>query len=107
MRSIPEKDWKQLRRLHDKMLAMACERIFHEIETILKARKGREHESYLKLWKMLREEDEEIAVMFDDLKRSNATMKLASWRANNLLSDDDLESFTEETQHRIKALEEM
>lgn len=45
--------------------------------------------------------------MFDDLKRSNALMKLASWRANNLLSDHDLEHVTEETQHRLKLLEEI
>jgi len=104
MRNIPEKDWQQLRTLKDDMLDNACERIFKKIDKISKSRKGREHESYLKLWKILKEEDEAISIMFDDLKRSNAFMKLIALRRNNLLSDNDLELFTEETQSIIKEL---
>lgn len=107
MQRIPEKDWKQVKALKEKLLTMACERIFEKIELILQARKGHEHESYLKLWKMLRHEDEEIARMFDDLKRSNALIKLASWRTNHLLSDHDLNGFSEETQHRIQVFERL
>ena len=104
MQNIPEKDWKQLKVLHDKLLTMACEKIFDEIEIMLKARKGKEHESYLKLWDFLQSEDKEIAIMFNDLKRSNAMLKLASWKRNNLLSEGDLKYFTDETQNYIKAL---
>ncbi len=107
MRNFPEQDWKQLRALQERMLATACERVLNKIESIVKDRKGREHEAYLELWKILRHEDKDIAMMFDDLRRSNAIMKLASWKANNLLSDHDLESFTEETQHRLKVLEKI
>jgi hypothetical protein len=104
MHQIPERDWKRLRALKESILAEACERIFQDIEQILQTRQGKEHASYLKLWKLLRHEDEDIATMFDDLRRSNATMKLASWRANNLLSDDELQGFTEETQRRIEVI---
>ncbi len=104
MQSIPEKDWKQLRALKDTMLSIACNRIFEKIEKISKVRKGSEHESYLKVWKMIHKEDSKIAVMFDDLKRSNAIMKLAAWRKNRLLPDKELAQFTEETQNIIKAL---
>jgi hypothetical protein len=104
MQHIPEEDWKFLRTLKDRMLTEACERIFGKIEDILHARTGKEHESYLKLWKVLRHEDKQIAIMFDDLKRSNALMKLSTWRTQDLLSDNDLNGFTEETQRRIEVL---
>lgn len=107
MHQILERDWKHLITLKDRVLAEASERIFHDIEHILQTRQGKEHESYLKLWKLLRHEDEDIAAMFDDLKRSNAMMKLASWKANNLLSDDDLQGFTEETRQRIRVIESL
>ena len=107
MHQIPERDWKHLRTLKESVLAEACERIFEDIEDILQTRQGNEHESYLKLWKLLRHGDEDIATMFDDLRRSNALMKLASWTANNLLSDDDLQGFTEETRQRIRIIESL
>ena len=102
MRNIPEKDWQQLRALKDDMLNNACERIFNKIAKISKSRKGKEHDSYLKLWKILKKEDEAISIMFDDFKRSNAFIKLIALRRNNLLSENDLELFTEETQSIIK-----
>ncbi len=107
MQHIPEKGWKHLKALQGNLLAAACERIFDKIDRISLARKGREHESYLELWKMLHDEDADISLMFDDLKRSTAMMKLASWKAHNLLSDQDLEGFTQETQNRIRILSEM
>lgn len=103
MYQIPERDWKHLRTLKERVLAEACERIFQELEQILQTRRGNEHQSYLKMWKMLQHEDEDIATMFDDLRRSNAIAKLASWRVNNLLSDADLQGFSEETQQYIQA----
>ncbi len=104
MPSIPEKDWKQLRALEDVMLKTACNRVFEKIEKISKARKGSEHESYLKVWELIQQENNKISIMFDDLRRSNALMKLAAWRRNRLLSDQELAQFTEKTQNSIKAL---
>ncbi len=101
MPRIPEKDWKQLRALEDVMLKTACDRVFEKIEKISKARKGNEHESYLKVWKLIQKEDDEISIMFDDLRRSNALMKLAAWRRNRLLSDQELAQFTAKTQYEI------
>ncbi len=52
----------------------------------------------------MREEDKEISLMFDDLKRSTAIFKLAMWKRNRILSDEDFEEFTEETQERIDSI---
>ena len=98
---IPEKDWKKLRALKETALNIACERIFNKVNALIESRGSQSHKYYLKLWKVMKEEDEEISLMFDDLRRSNAIIKLARWKRNGILSDEDFEALTEETQKRI------
>ncbi len=102
--AIPERDWKKLRSLKDTALNIACERIFHKINKVIGSRGSESHRSYLKLWKIMKEEDKEISLMFDDLKRSTAIFKLAMWKKNEILSNEDFEELTEETQKRINTL---
>ena len=106
MRSVPESDWKKLRAMKDDVLNIACERIFEKIEKIMKEREGSEHEAYLQLWKLLKQEDRKISIMFDDLKRSNAIHKLAAWKHENVVSDKRFAGFSEETQETVKVLDE-
>ena len=103
-RDIPERDWKKLRSLKESALNIACERIFQKIEKLIASRGAESHKYYIKLWKLMREQDKEISLMFDDLKRSNAILKLAAWKKNSILSDDNFKEFTEETQKRIDSL---
>ena len=107
MRSVPESDWKKLRAMKDDALNFACERIFEKINEIMEARKGKEHKAYLQLWRILKEEDREIAVMFDDLKRSNAIHKLVAWKRNGVISDGKFAQFSEETQQTVRELNEI
>jgi hypothetical protein len=106
MRSIPESDWQKLRAMKDDMLNIACERIFKKLEEIMDKREGKEHEAYLQLWKLLEQEDHEISIMFDDLKRSNAIHKLAAWKYSRVISEVCFAEFSDETQQTVKALNE-
>lgn len=101
---IPEKDWKKLRSLKDATLNLACERIFLKVNELSKERGATSHKYYLKLWKLIHSEDEKIALMFNDLKRSTAIFKLAAWKINGLLSIDDFNEFSNETQDRIQSI---
>ena len=103
-RHIPEKDWKKLRSLIEPSLNIASERIFQRVEKLIASRGAESHKYYLKLWKILREHDQEIALMFDDLRRSTAIFKLAVWKRNGILSDENFNEFTEETQKRIVSI---
>ena len=89
------------------ILSISCNNIFEKIDQISCKRKDKEHESYLKLWKLLNKEDREISIMFDDLKRSNAVMKLASWKRNGLISEEKMAEFTNETQQSIELFNQM
>lgn len=101
MSSLPEKDWKVLGRLKASLLNSACESIFQRIEKISSIREGREHESYLELWRLIKKEDDVIAEMFDDLKRSNALLKIAALRRHGVLTDEQLALFSKETQDNV------
>ncbi len=103
-RDIPERDWKKLRTLKDPALNIACERIFLKIERLVESRGAENHKYYLKLWKVMEEEDKEISLMFNELKRSTAIFKLSVWKRNRPLSDENFEEFSEETQRRIESL---
>ena len=104
MRTISEKDWKQMRSMKARVLDGACARILTGVESILQKREGRNHEAYLDLWDLLHKEDRKIASMFDDLRRSTAFLMLVQWHSHGLVSDSDLALFTEETQHAVKAI---
>jgi hypothetical protein len=104
MRTIPERDWKLLRSLKDRALNDACSRIFDAVEKIAKKMDGREHEAYLELWKLLKKQDDLIALMFNDFKRSTAVLKLAVWRQECLVSEGDFALFTEETREIVKKI---
>ena len=100
-RDIPEKDWKKLRSLKDSALNIACERIFEKIKKLIVSRGAENHKYYLKLWKLMRGEDKEISLMFDDLKRSTAIFKLAMWKKNGILSQESFDELSKETQEHI------
>ena len=101
MNGIPEKDWKLLRTMEEEKLAVACDRILRRIEHIIQERNGKEHEAFLKVWGNIQEGNAEIALMFDDIRRSNAILKLMAWRRNGLLNDEELQLFSGPTQEII------
>jgi hypothetical protein len=104
MRAIPETDWKKLRALKTRALNDACARILAAVAQLVQTREGREHEAYLALWELLHKEDDWIASMFDDFKRSTACYKLAAWQRHGLVTESDLAVFTEETQATVRAI---
>ncbi len=107
MTGISESDWKKLRSMKNDALNLACDRIFEKVEKIAREKKGKEHESYLKLWKLIQDEDRTISIMFDDVKRSNAVHKLATWKLNGVISEDDFCKFSSETQKIVNSLNEI
>ena len=107
MPHIKEKDWKLLRSMKDEKLAFFCDRVFAKLDNVIKNKGTESHQAYRKLWKTLRREDDKIAAMFDDLKRSNAVRKLGAWRRYGILTDEELQQFSEETRNSVVLLSEL
>jgi len=107
MKNIPESDWKKMRALKADALNFACERILKKVEELTREREGKENETYLKLWKLMKQEDREIAIMFDEMKRSTSLLKLVAWKRNGVISDERFSEFSDETQQTIKSFFEV
>lgn len=104
MERIAERDWKTLRAMKDDVLNAACERILDKAQSVLDNREGRNYQAYLELFKLIEAEDREIALMFDNLKRSTAIQKLIAWRTRGLLADEDVAQFSDETRRILSFL---
>ena len=104
MESIYERDWRKLRALKSNALNTACECVFKKVNEISSERDKDVHQAYLALWKLIHEEDKQIAYMFDNLKRSNAIEKLAWWKVKGVISDEEFSGFNEETRLKVESL---
>ncbi|MGV2871497.1 hypothetical protein [Colwellia sp. E150_009] len=98
MSSIPEKDWKLFRKLQSELTAKACEIIFRQVNDIANERAGKEHQSYLDLYRLIETEDAKIAEMFNNPTRNNVILKIVSLKKYDVLSIEQFQMFSEETQ---------
>lgn len=98
MSSIPEKDWKLFRKLKADLIARVCDSVFVKVEKIMESRSGNEHQSYLDLYHLIKQQDKLISKYFDNPTRNNLIYKIIALRSNNMLTNDEFSLFSEETQ---------
>ena len=101
--SIPESDWKKFGPLSNKALDRLCESILSEAVYIATDEAESMHDRYIALYKMLRKNDKEMANIFDGYSRSKATMQLAQMAAKGLISQEEIEQFSEEMQTFVQS----
>lgn len=104
MDHISESDWKLLRKEKDRILNEYCGRILQQAESIIHGRNASKFQSYIELSKFLDKKDKEIAAMFDDLRRSNALIKICHMFRYEALSLPELDRFSPATKERIQNL---
>lgn len=105
MERIPERDWKKLRAMQDRGLDATCARIFEKVQQIIDNREGRNYAAYLGLFKLIEDEDKQIGLMFNNMRRSTAIWELLAWKANGLLTQEDLQEFSDETRRVLQFLD--
>jgi hypothetical protein len=101
---IRESDWKILRDLKQLALERLCERILGEIAAVAIATSRGAHERYLDVFELIGRRNREIANAFDDLRRSNAIIKLATMRSYGLLTDEEFQRFSDETREIVERI---
>jgi len=104
MKHIKESDWKYLRTIKDTILNRHCDAILEVIDLILQNRKGEEHKSYIQIYRLINDKDKEIAVTYNDLKRSSAIDKICHMRKNLAMTDEEFSKFSEETQNIVNRI---
>ena len=100
----PERDWKVFRELREVALERFCERVLAGVEAFRLDRRQSHHERYLALCRWLGERNKEMALAFDDPKRSQMIHQLAAIRAHGLLTDEELGKLTAETRELVERL---
>ena len=103
-KSIPERDWKYLRRIQKEMLFELYLRINRKSAEILNAKEESQGEKYHKLYKHIKDSDEIIANCFDDWRRSNISFKMLFLLHHNLFTDDRIEGLSEKGAELVERL---
>lgn len=104
MGDFHEPDWKTLRALQPILLDRLCTRIMGECRKVMDDTGLTAHQRYLKLFKLLRRRDDELAAAFDDMRRSRAMQRLANIHALGLFTAEELERFSPRTRETMEFL---
>ena len=104
MLEIKESDWKVLRRLHPLALERFCERVLDKIDRVSRDDAKSYHARYLQIFRLIEEDNQMMAQMFDSPRRSQAFMMLAQIRSQGLLTEDEYSSLSPETRAAIQML---
>jgi hypothetical protein len=102
-RKIPESDWKRWRKLSRDLLERFSSETLAGVNSLCEG-KGSAHQRYLELWEYLRDRDQTLSAIFDDQRRSTAFFQIARASEEGLLTAEELEGFTAETQEVIKLI---
>jgi hypothetical protein len=97
MKSIPERDWKLLRRKRDDLLNRYCQRVNQSAQRQLADDNASAHTCYLRVYRHYRDADEILAACFDDWRRSTAWMRMLALLEHEILTVADLREFSDET----------
>lgn len=98
---IKESDWRTLRRLQPLALERLCKRVLDEIGSVQHDSARTFHQRYLDIYRTVEQHDRGMAAIFNDVRRSNAMVKLALMRSSGLLEEPEIASFSEETRAAI------
>ena len=99
--SFPESDWKVFRRVREAALQRFCRRILDETAQLASRSEQNSHEQYLKLYKLIDKRDHEIAKAFNDFRRSTAFEMICLMKRYNMLTDEELSQFSEQTRRFV------
>jgi hypothetical protein len=101
---IPESDWRHFKKVHSVLLERYCVRVLADLGAEISATDGTAHERYLRVYKLIHHKNEDMARAFDDFRRSTAVMQLGIMRRMQLLTDEELSLFSEQTRTRVEGI---
>ncbi len=99
---IAEQDWRVLRNMQPALLNRLCNKSLAEVLAILGESSFPAHERYFKISKLTEQRDLQISRLFDDLKRSNAAIRLTMMKKESVITNEDLANFSAELRSLIE-----
>jgi hypothetical protein len=106
MKDIQEADWKYMSRLKPVLLERLCNRILDKVqkECHPEKRSAGSHEQYLRVFKLVANQDKILADCFDDWSRSRLFEKIALLSRHKIITQDELLGLSEETRNTLRLL---
>jgi hypothetical protein len=100
---LPERDWKRWQQLAPILLNRFCESVV--ISAAGFARRSESgHEKFLALYEFIGHSNRDIAIVFDNRRRSTAIIQIAGAVSRGIMKDEELSSFSEKTQERVHVI---
>jgi len=109
MTQIPERDWIILKEIRPKALDRFCRRILDGVNSRMDRFTSDvdAHGLFIDVYRYLREENEQLAHLFDDWRRSTSPRKLSAWAQYGLITEKEFSKFSDETRSWITRLVEI
>ena len=106
MRTIQEADWKYMSKLKPALLERLCNHILDQIqaESRLEKRSVGAHEQYLRVFKLVADQDKLVADCFDGWSRSKLFEKIAFLYRYKVITPEELLGLSEETRDILRLL---
>jgi hypothetical protein len=101
---IPEPDWRRFKEVHAKLSERCCCQILEEVAAASRGPEASPWDRYAKVRKLIKERDKQMANAFGDFRRSTAVWQLGIMRRMQLLTDEELGQFSEETRSQVEAI---
>jgi hypothetical protein len=102
MTDFPESDWKKLRIIKLKALDRYCRRVLDHLRVTLNApQETNAHQIYLDTYRIIKKDDELLADLFNDWRRSSADITLMGWLNHGLITHAEFENFSDDTKAHI------
>ena len=96
MKKISEPDWKVFKEIKIKAIETFCNNALSEFDEVIKDKKGGSHEAYALLYRLVKNRDKQMALIFDGQSRSKAPLQLLAMRGEGLVDMELLEQLSEE-----------
>ncbi len=94
---ISESDWKKFKKIKEAALERFCGNILEDVSEGLASRDNpTNHGKYLYLYKLIENYDKQIALLFNDHRRSKATIQLIMLRQEGLVNEVDIQGLSNE-----------
>lgn len=105
MDRIKESDWKLLRRLQPLAIDRFCQRVLSELQAKCSDTSATTHERYLQIYKLIHDQDNKMAKIFNEVRRSNALDRVLLLKTSGLITDEEFAEFSEELRDFIERLQ--
>lgn len=105
-RHIAESDWKKFKKVRDNALDRFCRRVLDECESICRDEGKTAHERYGTLYGHLQDRDKEMSWAFDDFRRSSVVLCLMLMHKHGLLTEEEIQDFSEDVQRSLEQVDQ-